>query len=102
MPMALVYITCSNEKEAKKISMHLIKKRLIACANIFPVKSMYRWQNKIVNKKENAIIAKTSSRNFDKVVKEVEKIHSYNIPCILRLDAETSKKYGEWAESELK
>ena len=100
--MTLVYITCKDEKEAGKISMHLLKKRLVACANVFPVKSMYRWQKKIVNDMEIAILAKTSSKNFNKVVKEVEKIHSYKVPCIVRIDVQSSKKYESWANSELK
>ena len=99
--MVLVYITCKNEKEARKISMHLLKKRLIACANIFPVKSMYWWQKKIVNGKETAIFAKTSGKNFGKIVKEAEKMHSYKIPCIVKLGAESSKKYENWANSEI-
>ena len=78
--MTLVYITCKGKKEAEKISMHLLKKRLIACANIFPIKSMYWWEEKIVNDKENVIIAKTSNRNFKKLESEVKKIHSYEIP----------------------
>ena len=99
--MTLVYITCKDEKEAKKVSMQLLKKRLIACANVFPIKSIYWWQNKIVNDKETAIFAKTKNKNFDKIVKEVEKIHSYKIPCIVKLDAKSSKKYESWANSEI-
>ena len=99
--MTLVYITCKDEKEARKVSMRLLKKRLVACANVFPIKSMYLWQNKIVNDNENAILAKTNNKNFDKIVKEVEKIHSYKIPCIVQLDAKSSKKYENWANSEI-
>src|SRR3989338_3601080 len=100
--MALVYITCKDEKEARKISMHLLKKRLVACANVFPIKSMYWWKGKKMDGKENAILAKTNSKNFNKVVKEVERIHSYKVPCILRIDTESSKKYNRWANSELR
>jgi periplasmic divalent cation tolerance protein len=100
--MTLVYITCKDEKEARKISMHLLKKRIIVCANVFPIKSMYWWQGKIVNGRETAIFAKTSSKNFDKIVKEVEKIHSYQVPCIIKLDAKSSKKYESWENSEIR
>ena len=99
--MTLVYITCKDKKEAEKISMHLLRKRLIACANIFPIKSMYWWQGKIANDNENVIIAKTSTKNFKKVVSEVKKIHSYEIPCILRINATANKEYGAWANKEM-
>ncbi len=100
--MTLVYITCKDNKEAEKISMQLLKKRLIACANIFPIKSMYWWQGIIMDEKENVIIAKTSNKNFKKLVNEVKKIHSYEIPCILRVNATANKEYRAWANKEMK
>ena len=102
MPMALVYITCSNEKEAKKISMHLLKKRLIACANIFPIKSVYWWKGKITKSNEHVMIAKTSNKNFKKLEFEVKKMHSYEIPCILRINASANKEYNEWMNREIR
>lgn len=100
--MALVYITCKDEKEAEKISMHLLEKRLIACANIFPIRSMYRWNNKIAKHSESVIIAKTSDKNFKKVVAEAKKMHSYEIPCILKLNAAANSDYEAWAKKELR
>jgi periplasmic divalent cation tolerance protein len=100
--MTLIYITCKDEKEAKKISMHLLKKRLIVCANIFPIKSMYWWKNKIVNDDENVIIAKTLAKNYEKIKQEVSKLHSYEVPCILKIDAEANESYDKWVKEEIK
>ena len=100
--MTLVYITCKDRKEAEKISMHLLKKRIIACANIFPIKSMYWWNNKIAKHNENVIIAKTSNKNFKKVENEIKKMHSYEIPCIIKIDAAANSDYEAWAKKELR
>ena len=100
--MTIAYITCKDKREAERISMHLLKKRLIACANIFPIKSMYWWNGKIVNGNENVVIAKTNNKNFKKVVNEVKKIHSYSIPCILKLNAASNKEYGAWVDNEMR
>jgi len=100
--MVLVYITCKDRKEAEKISYHLLRKRLIACSNIFPVQSMYWWNYKIANEKEYVIIAKTNNKNFKKAVMEVKRLHSYKIPCILRLNAKANKEYEAWANKEMK
>ena len=100
--MTLVYITCKDEKEARKISLHLLEKRLIACANIFPIKSMYWWKGKIVKDNENVIIAKTSARNLKRLEMEVKRMHSYAIPCILKIDAVANKEYQRWAGKELR
>ena len=99
--MALVYITCKDKKESEKIAMILLKKRLIACANIFPIKSLFWWKGKIVNGKENVIIAKTNNKNFKNLEMEVKKIHSYQIPCILKVNATANKEYEEWMNKEI-
>ena len=100
--MVLIYVTCKDKKEAEKISMGLLKKRLIACANIIPIKSMYWWNKKIVNERENIIIAKTNKKNFKKAAIEIKKLHSYKIPCILKINAIANKEYEIWDDKELK
>ena len=100
--MALIYITCSNEQEAVKISKHLLNKKLIACSNINPIRSLYRWEGKLQDEKEYAIMAKTKGKNFEKIKQEVRKIHSYKMPCILKIDAEANEEYDRWVNKEVK
>ncbi len=100
--MTLIYITCKDEQEARKISMHLLKERLIACANMHPIQSLYWWQGKIVDNNETVIIAKTLEKNYGKIKEEVKKIHSYDIPCILKIDAEANESYDNWVKKEVK
>lgn len=100
--MTLAYITCKDKKEAEKIAMHLLKNRLIACANIFPITSIYRWQGKIINEREQVVIAKTNNKKFRKVVAEVKKRHSYSIPCILKINTAANKDYEDWSSKEIR
>jgi periplasmic divalent cation tolerance protein len=99
----LVYITNSSKEEARKIAKHLVGKKLIACANIFgPINSIYPWKGKIADETEFVLIVKTSEANFGKVKSEVEKIHSYTIPCIVKIPVSSNKKYFDWLKSEIK
>ena len=98
--MILIYITCKDNKEAKKISKALLEKRLVACTNIHPIGSMYWWENKIQEDNEVVLLAKTGEKNYEKVKEEVQKLHSYEIPCILRIKAEANKEYNKWIEEE--
>jgi|SRR3989338_6713177 len=100
--MTLIYITCRNEEEAAKISKHLLSKRLIACSNIHLVRSMYWWNKKIEDIKESVITAKTKEKNYKKIKEEVKKIHSYKIPCILKINAEANESYEKWVNEEVK
>ena len=50
--MIFIYITAGNVQDAKKISEHLLKKKLVACVNIFPIESMYWWNDEIQENQE--------------------------------------------------
>ena len=95
--MTLIYITCKDEKEARKISLHLLEKKLIACANFLPISSMYYWEGKIEDSKEFLIIAKSEESKFDQISKEVKSIHSYDIPCIVKIPSKANEEYEHWA-----
>src|SRR3989339_1209266 len=101
MRYIFVYITIPTKKEAEKIAKHLLKKRLIACANIFPVGSFYWWKNEIEKSREFVLIGKTVEKNYARIAGEVEKIHSYSTPCVVKLPAEFNKNFGRWLIGEI-
>ncbi|RJQ17605.1 divalent-cation tolerance protein CutA [Candidatus Woesearchaeota archaeon] len=101
--LSFIYITAASKEEAKKIAGHLLKKKLIGCANIYEnVTSLYPWKGKVAEEKECVLIAKTVASNYEKVKKEVEKIHSYTTPCIIKIDVDANKKYADWLKKEMK
>lgn len=101
--MIFTYITCKDMKEAKKISKHLLQKKLIACTNIFPMESFYWWKGKINEDKEVVVIAKSLEEKFEEIKKEVKKVHSYDVPCILKIKVdEGNEEYLHWIEKEVK
>ena len=102
MSFILVYITHKNIKSARRIVSHLLKKRLIACANFFPIKSSYWWKGKIVNSSEIVSILKTRKGNWKKLKAEVEKIHPYEVPCIMKFVVEANESYENWIWTETK
>ena len=99
--MAFVYITCKDEEEARKISRHILEKGLVACTNMFPIRSSYWWEGKIVDDNEFLILAKTKEKNYEEIKKEVKKIHSYTVPCICLLKAEANNEYDDWLKEVL-
>lgn len=99
--MILVYITNPTKEEANKIAKHLIQKKLIACANIFPIESFYNWGGKLTDGPEFVLLGKTKEVNYEKIVTEIEKIHSYTIPCILKIPIEVNENYENWMKREM-
>jgi len=101
--MIIIYITCKDSEEAEKIAEHLLKERLIGCANIFPVKSIYWWKGKIQKDNETVLLAKSKKEKFKSIELAVKKIHSYDIPLIECWDvSDVNKEYLDWLEKELK
>ena len=81
------YITCPKKKEAQKIAIFLVKKKLVACANIINnVESVFSWKNKVVKAKEILVIGKTMNKNVQKIIKSVKHLHSYEVPCVIFFD----------------
>ncbi|MEW5896745.1 MAG: divalent-cation tolerance protein CutA [Nanoarchaeota archaeon] len=100
--MIIIYVTYPNKEEAQRITEHLLNKRLIACANTFPIKSSYFWKGGIEHSNEFVSVIKTKKENWETVKKEIKKLHSYDLPCILKLDVEADEEYGKWVKEETK
>lgn len=99
--MISVYMTCKDMQEAKLIANHLLEKRLIACANIFPVTSMFRWAGKVASEPEVAVICKARKESFARIKEEARQLHSYEIPCIVALPWHGSdEEFRKWVEGE--
>ncbi len=102
MKSILIYITYKDQVSADKIINSLFDSKLIACANLFPIISRYRWKDGIENANEVAAILKTRSENWKKVQEFVESNHEYEIPCIIKLaEVEANTSYQDWIHQEI-
>jgi periplasmic divalent cation tolerance protein len=99
----VVLVTCRSAKEADRIARSLVQKRLAACGNILrsPVRSIYRWKEKIESAREVLLVIKTSRRRFLELQAAIKRLHSYEVPEIIALPiAAGSQSYLSWlAES---
>lgn len=96
-----VYITASSKEEARVISKALLEKKLAACVNMFPINSMYWWNEKIEEALEFALIVKTKSEKLKKLKEEVKKVHSYEVPCVCAFAVEDGfRPFLDWIDKE--
>ncbi len=92
-----VLVTYPDEGTAAKISRDLVDRRMAACANIFPVRSIYRWKEEVLDEPEVAVIYKIASSDFEAFKDAVVRLHPYEVPCVVRYDiAEGHAPYLEW------
>jgi len=100
MEALVVYITAPNEEEGAKIARALVEERLAGCVNIVrPIRSIYRWQEKIEDDTETLMIVKTRKLLFESLEKRVRELHSYSVPEIIAVPVvEGSRDYLKWLE----
>jgi len=104
--LILVYTTWESEEQARKAGQHLLEKRLCGCVNIFPEMIPLLWwppkENKLDGTKEVLMIIKTLKRKYEALEKEIYKIHTYDVPCIIAIPTyKVNKDYFDWIKGEI-
>lgn len=104
MNAVVIFITCQNKKEAKRISLKLLKNRLAACVNILDkVESFFWWQGKIDRAGEVLLIIKSQKTKLPRIIKLVRSLHSYEVPEIIALPiAGGYKPYLRWINASIR
>jgi len=99
----MIYITCASKDEAEKILLTLLEERLAACGNITAaITSYFHWKGKVDKAEEVVLIVKTRDEYFNKVEGRVAELHSYDVPCILKLPiTDIFAPYAQWMDGEL-
>lgn len=99
MDKLVVLVTCNSIGEANRITRALVESRLAACGNILqsPVRSIYRWKEKVESAKEFLLVIKTSRARFRRLQEEIQRLHSYEVPEIIALPISAgSRGYLSW------
>src|SRR2546427_9613985 len=97
----IVLVTCGTLAEGRRIARRVVSKRLAACVNIVlsPVESFYTWKGKLEKAREYLLVMKTTAKVLAELEKEVQRLHSYEVPEFIALPiTEGSKKYLSWLE----
>ena len=96
----VVLVTCGSIAEARRIGRAVVEHNLAACANIVSgVESIYRWKGKVERAREVLVIMKTTAARLRELEREVERLHSYDVPEFIVLPIVAgSKGYLRWIQ----
>lgn len=76
--MIILYLTCANENEAKKIGSALLDEKLIACVRWSHINSSYWWAGKVNHDGEVLLMMESLEEKFDAIEAVVTRLHSYD------------------------
>lgn len=97
--MIYIFWTCADKSQAKHIIRGLLDKKLIACASMFPVESMYCWEGKVEESSEVKVLLKTLPKQFEAVQAYIDKGSSYEVSEVVQVDVRRGNpSYLDWLE----
>lgn len=98
--LLLVFVSCPVT-ETEKLAETLVKEKLAACINILPAKSVYFWADKLCPDNEALLIMKTTKAAYPKLESRIKQLHSYDVPEIVAIKAETAQAdYLDWVHEQ--
>jgi len=99
----VVLTTTGSEQQALSIAEELIQNEYTASVNIIPgLRTIYRFNGKIFDDDETLMIIKTMSDSFTDVSECINRLHTYEIPEIMAIEADKwTGKFFNWLQSNI-
>jgi len=83
---------------AVEISRTLVEERFAACINRFPMQSTYRWQGKVEEDDEVALLIKVAADRVDALRERLGELHPYELMEFVVLDIDAAKSLRDYIE----
>jgi periplasmic divalent cation tolerance protein len=100
--MLFIYTTCSTSDEAERLGKLIIKNKMGACVDYWPVQSIYNWQGDFKQIPQVMMTVTTFESKLEDVTDIISKHHSYSTPLIAGLDIRRiNRPYKEWMLQEI-
>lgn len=98
----VVLCTAPTEEDAARLARGLVEARLAACVNlVFPIRSVYRWQDEVHDEAEHLMLIKTAPDRFEALRDWILANHPYEAPEVVALPvAAGSEAYLSWLLAE--
>jgi periplasmic divalent cation tolerance protein len=99
-----IVFTIDDTEKAKDLVRGLLELKLVACGTIIPnCASIYWWEGKVTEGRENCVVMKTNEKHYLSVEKYLKANHPYTTPEILVLPiVDGNRDYLMWIDESLK
>ena len=100
-PYIIVRTFTDDKTLAHKIARELLKLKLVACAQIKEVESIWHWKGKTEGSTEYEVALKTKRSKFIEIEKIIKRLHNYELGEISIVEMEGSKEFLAWIDKEV-
>ena len=96
---SIVVSTFPDKESARKTAKLLVEKQLAACVQIFPIESVYLWQNEVCDETETMLFIKSQTSHFDRISATIKENHTYDVPEIIQIPITNGlPEYLQWID----
>lgn len=99
--VVLALTTEADAQRAERLAQALLDRHLVACVNLVPIRSLYRWNGEQQLDAEVQLLLKTTASRLQALQGAVLELHSYETPEWVTWPVQASVAYGQWVRAEL-
>jgi periplasmic divalent cation tolerance protein len=98
--LSVILTTTDDREVVNQIVSNLLAKGLASCAQVDEIVSYFKWEGKVVSKKEYRILIKASSDDYNDIEAVIIEVHNYDLPQIVKLEIQGGlPAYLNWIAS---
>ncbi|MFI6849085.1 divalent-cation tolerance protein CutA [Kitasatospora sp. NPDC050467] len=99
--VVVVTTTFDAESKARTLAAAVVRERLAACAQVYPVQSVYRWADEVQESPEWRVDFKTRADLATRLTGFITGHHDYDTPEVVAVPVVTgSSAYLAWVAAE--
>lgn len=97
MTLIAVITTLPTREQALQLARSLVERRLVACAQLSAIESLYLWDGQLQHDPEVRLTLKAPESHYEAIEAAILECHPYDLPAIhaQRLDR-VQDSYGQW------
>lgn len=82
----IMMLSALPQADAERIATLLVEERLVACVNLTPVTSVYRWKGAVEREGEVMAMMKTTRAREEAVRERLCALHPYEVPEVITFE----------------
>jgi len=100
MSLIAIVTTLPTREQALELASTLVERRLVACAQLGSIESLYLWDGQLQREPEVRLTLKALERHYEAIEAAILESHPYDLPAIhaQRLDR-VHEPYAQWIAS---